>query len=77
MDPHDGKYEPENETHEEDIENAGDGLDQSVDHNLDKDWIIFQEYINELKVYNPARSFILFSVFLPKPAKINFNFPML
>ena len=34
LDPHDGEDEPENDTHHEHIEDAGDGLNQSIDYNL-------------------------------------------
>ena len=35
VDANDGKDEPEDETHQEDVEDAGQGADQSVDNNLE------------------------------------------
>ena len=34
LDAHDGEDEPEDETHEEHVEDGGDGVHQSIDNNL-------------------------------------------
>ena len=34
LDPHDGEDEPEDEADKQDVEDAWDCLDESVDHNL-------------------------------------------
>lgn len=36
LDSHDSKYQPENETHQEYVEDTGNGLDEGVYHNLEK-----------------------------------------
>ena len=35
LDPHDGEYEPEDEAHEEHVEDGRDGVHQGVDDNLE------------------------------------------
>ena len=34
LDAHDGEYEPEDEAHHKNVEDARDGFDESVDHHL-------------------------------------------
>ena len=34
LDSHDGENEPEHKTHQQYIENRGNGVHQSIDHNL-------------------------------------------
>ena len=34
LDAHDGEYQPEDEAHQEHVEDAGNRLDQGVDNNL-------------------------------------------
>ena len=34
LDPHDGKYQPEDQTHQEHVKNGRDGIHQGIHHNL-------------------------------------------
>ena len=34
LNTHDGEYEPEHKTHQQHIENRGNSVHQSIDHNL-------------------------------------------